>query len=88
MANVKGFKGFSTFDLKIMGIILMVVDHVHQMFQPLGAPNWLDWFGRPVATIFFFTSVVGFSHTHDKKKYMKRLYIFMILMSIMTSLLE
>lgn len=88
MVNATRIKGFSTFDLKIMGIILMVVDHVHQMFQPMGAPNWLDWFGRPVATIFFFTSVIGFSYTHDKKKYMTRLYIFMILMSVMTSFLE
>lgn len=61
-------KGFSTFDLKILGIILMFIDHVHQMFVPLGAPNWLDWFGRPVATLFFFVNVVGFTHTHNKKK--------------------
>lgn len=88
MTNVKGFQGFSTFDLKVIGIILMVVDHFYQMFQPLGAPNWIDWFGRPVATIFFFTSVVGFSHTHDKKKYMSRLFIFMALMSLITNLLE
>lgn len=88
MENIQKVKGFSTFDLKIIGIVLMVVDHVHQMFQPLGAPNWLDWFGRPVATIFFFTSVIGFSYTHDKKKYMSRLFIFMVLMSLMTTVLE
>ena len=88
MENIQKDKGFSTFDLKIIGIVLMVVDHVHQMFQPLGAPNWLDWFGRPVATIFFFTSVIGFSYTHDKKKYMSRLFIFMVLMSLMTTVLE
>ena len=88
MENIQKVMGFSTFDLKIIGIVLMVVDHVHQMFQPLGAPNWLDWFGRPVATIFFFTSVIGFSYTHDKKKYMSRLFIFMVLMSLMTTVLE
>ncbi|MDF7637860.1 TraX family protein [Lactobacillus sp. ESL0791] len=88
MQLTKKLRGFSTFDLKIIGIVLMVVDHVHQMFQPMGAPSWLDWFGRPVATIFFFTSVVGFSHTHDKKKYMERLYISMVLMSLLTWILE
>lgn len=88
MNNTKSLRGFSTFDLKIMGMILMVVDHIHQMFQPLGAPTWLDWFGRPVATIFFFASVIGFSHTHDKKKYMTRLFLFMVLMSVMTAILE
>lgn len=76
------FKGFTTFDLKIIGIVLMFIDHIHQMFVPMGAPNWLDWFGRPVATLFFFVSVVGFSHTRNKEKYMLRLYIGMVLMSI------
>ncbi|HIW89665.1 MAG TPA: hypothetical protein H9869_07355 [Candidatus Ligilactobacillus excrementipullorum] len=61
MENIQKVKGFSTFDLKIIGIVLMVVDHVHEMFAPVGAPTWLDWFGRPVATIFFFTSVIGFT---------------------------
>ncbi|QAT41836.1 TraX family protein [Aminipila luticellarii] len=75
-------KGLSTFDIKIIGIVLMVIDHIHQMFLPFGAPGWLDWFGRPVATLFFFTSVVGFSHTHSKKQYLIRLYIAMILMSL------
>lgn len=76
------FKGFTTFDLKIIGIILMFIDHIHQMFVPMGAPNWLDWFGRPVATLFFFVSVVGFSHTRSKEKYMLRLYIGMVLMAL------
>lgn len=81
-------KGLSTFDLKIIGISLMFIDHIHQMFVPFGAPDWLDWFGRPVATLFFFVSVVGFSHTHDKKKYMLRLYISMVLMAFFTLALE
>lgn len=78
----------STFDLKIIGIILMAVDHVYQTFQPLGAPSWMNWFGRPVATLFFFVSVEGFSHTHDKKKYLLRLYIGLVLMFIGSTLLS
>lgn len=81
-------KGLSTFDLKMLGIVLMFIDHIHQMFVPFGAPNWLDWFGRPVATIFFFASVIGFSHTHNKKKYMSRLYLSMVLMTLFTFTLE
>lgn len=84
MNTVSLKKGFSTFDLKILGITLMFIDHIHQMFYPLGAPDWLDWFGRPVATLFFFISVVGFSHTHDKKKYMQRLYFSMVIMAFFT----
>ncbi|MDF7663608.1 TraX family protein [Bifidobacterium sp. ESL0763] len=72
--------GLTTFDIKMIGVVLMVVDHVHQMFASQGAPNWLDWFGRPVATLFFFVSVIGFSHTHSKRTYMVRLYVCMALM--------
>ncbi|MBO0471526.1 hypothetical protein JZO66_13300 [Enterococcus sp. DIV0242_7C1] len=82
------FRGFSTFDLKILGIILMFIDHIHQMFVPMGAPNWLDWFGRPVATLFFFVSVVGFSHTRSKEKYMLRLYLGMIIMALGSYVLQ
>ncbi|WEV71933.1 TraX family protein [Bifidobacterium sp. ESL0790] len=80
--------GLTTFDIKMIGVVLMVVDHVHQMFASQGAPNWLDWFGRPVATLFFFVSVVGFSHTHSKKAYMVRLYVCMALMAVMDYVLQ
>lgn len=78
----------TTFDIKVIGLILMVVDHFHQTFGPLGAPNWLDWFGRPVATLFFFTTVIGFSYTHSKKGYMIRLYISMVVMAILMNLTQ
>lgn len=74
-------KEMNTFDIKILGIILMFVDHIHQMFYYV-VPQWLDYFGRPVATLFFFVSVVGFSHTSNKKKYLLRLYIGSLIMAI------
>ncbi|MBN7274356.1 hypothetical protein GNF18_04205 [Ligilactobacillus pobuzihii] len=77
------FNGFSTFSLKIIGIILMFIDHFHEMFSPFGVPGWLDWFGRPVATIFFFVSVIGFSHTHSKRTYMIRMYLCMVMMELL-----
>ncbi|WEV63482.1 TraX family protein [Bifidobacterium sp. ESL0732] len=83
-----GRLGLTTFDIKMIGVVLMVVDHVHQMFASQGAPSWLDWFGRPVATLFFFISVVGFSHTHSKKAYMVRLYVCMALMAVMDYVLQ
>ncbi|WP_306765886.1 TraX family protein [Lentilactobacillus kefiri] len=58
-----------------MGITLMFIDHIHEMFNTVGVPNWVDWFGRPVATIFFFLSVEGFIHTRNQKRYMTRLLI-------------
>lgn len=57
----------TTFDVKVIGLILMVVDHFHQTFAPLGAPNWLDWFGRPVATLFFLQLSLDF-RTHTVKR--------------------
>lgn len=81
-------KGLTTFDLKILGIIFMFIDHIHQMFAIMDAPNWLDWFGRPVATLFFFISVEGFSHTRNKNKYLFRLLVGFWLMNIGTSLVE
>lgn len=83
MKNNLNIKGFSTFNLKIIGIILMFVDHFHEMFSPFGVPAWLDWLGRPVATIFFFVSVIGFSHTHSQRTYMVRLYLCMIFMALL-----
>lgn len=81
-------KGLTTFDLKIMGIVLMFIDHFHEMFSNMGAPHWLNWFGRPVATIFFFVSVVGFTHTRNKEKYLLRLYIGFVIMNIGNSIIS
>ena len=82
------FLQLTTFDIKVIGLVLMVIDHFHQNFAPFGAPAWLDWFGRPVATLFFFTAVVGFAHTHSKKTYMLRLYISMVVMAILMNLTQ
>lgn len=60
----------------------MFIDHVHEMFNAAGVPDWVDWFGRPVATIFFFLSVEGFIHTHDQKRYLSRLLIGFWIMQI------
>jgi hypothetical protein len=46
--------------VKIAGIVLMTLDHVHQMFIAQGAPGWLGWFGRPVAVMFLFLCAEGF----------------------------
>lgn len=81
-------RGLTTFDLKIIGIILMFIDHVHQMFAIMGAPTWIDWFGRPVATLFFFISVEGFSHTRNKEKYLLRLLIGFWVMNLGTTIVQ
>lgn len=74
--------GMSTFSLKVLGLSLMFIDHIHEMFATFGVPAWVDWLGRPVPIIFFFVSVVGFTHTHDKQRYLSRLLIGFWVMNI------
>ncbi|MCP0887050.1 conjugal transfer protein TraX [Ligilactobacillus sp. WILCCON 0076] len=81
-------KKMTTFDLKVIGLILMVLDHVHEIFSGAGVPFWFDWFGRPVATIFFFVSVEGFTHTRNKKKYLWRLLIGFWIMGIGDAIIQ
>lgn len=71
----------NTFQLKIIGLILMTFDHIHQYFGFAGVPIWFNWLGRVVAPIFAFTAVEGYYHTRDRFKYMRRLYISSVLMS-------
>jgi len=73
--QTKSYQVLNNFDVKVIGIILMFIDHVHQMFAGAGVPGWVDWFGRPVATIFFFMAVEGFTHTRNQKRYMFQLLV-------------
>ncbi|MGY3765574.1 TraX family protein [Vagococcus vulneris] len=81
-------RNLTIFDLKIIGIVLMFVDHIHEMFSIMGTPDWLDWFGRPVATLFFFVSVEGFSHTRNKNKYLFRLLLGFWVMNIGSTIVQ
>lgn len=71
--------------IKIIGVIMMVFDHIHQMFYAQGAPSWFTWIGRPVAPIFLFMCAEGFFYTHSKKRYMLRLLIGSFFMNIVST---
>ena len=75
-------KGLNAFQIKLIGIILMVCDHIAQFFP--AAPLFLHWLGRPVAPIFLFMSSEGYIHTKNKFKYMLRLLSGFWLMNILT----
>lgn len=79
-------KIFNGFQLKFIMTILMLLDHIAQFIPNI--PIWFHYLGRLVAPIFFFILVEGFVHTKDRKKYMKRLYLGAIIMSIGSGLLE
>ena len=76
--------GITGTQLKLIGIILMVFDHVHQMFYYAGAPLWFGMLGRLVLPIFLFMAAEGFHYTRDRKKYMLRLLIGFWLMNVLT----
>ena len=66
------FLRFNAFQLKIIAMIFMVFDHVHQ-FIP-GMPMWLNYLGRLVSPIFFYFVVEGFFHTRNRMRYAGRLF--------------
>ncbi|MGI6004849.1 MAG: TraX family protein [Christensenellales bacterium] len=70
--NTKAF-GFSGFVLKLIGVILMLLDHLYAFLPDM--PLWLNYVGRASAPIFMYLSVEAFFHTSSRKNYLIRLYI-------------
>jgi hypothetical protein len=73
-AEVPGWKGLTGTQIKLLGVIMMVFDHLHQMFFMFGVPDWFTWIGRLVAPIFLFMCAEGFRRTRSKKRYMLLLF--------------
>jgi len=61
--------------IKIIAVILMFCDHIHQMFSSVGAPIILTWLGRPVFTLFLFILAESFHYTRSRKKLLIRLLL-------------
>lgn len=72
--------------IKFLAVALMFVDHIHEMFSPLGVPAWVDLFGRPVFPLFLFLAADSFYYTHSKKSYIKRLLIASWCMTFLTTI--
>ncbi|HBJ2610524.1 conjugal transfer protein TraX [Clostridium botulinum] len=76
-------KGLTGFQLKLIGLFLMIFDHIHEMFGfKNNIPVAFNWVGRIVAPIFIFMTVQGFIHTRNRRKYAARLYIGSVLMNL------
>ena len=86
MLQVKN-KFMNATTIKIIAICLMVFDHVHQMFNPMGAPTWLKYFGRPVFPLFLFAMAESFHYTRDRKKFLTRLLLAASVMTILSFVL-
>ena len=75
-------RGLNGFQLKMIGLILMLFDHIHEFFSFAGRiPLLFKWLGRIVAPIFMFLIVEGYTHTRSKKKYILKLYIGSVFMN-------
>jgi hypothetical protein len=80
--NMWTFKqGLTGNAIKILGVVLMVFDHLHQMFIAQ-APGWFNMLGRPVLPIFIFMCAEGFYHTRSRKRYILQLLIAAVFMNI------
>ncbi|MDR1950371.1 MAG: conjugal transfer protein TraX [Spirochaetaceae bacterium] len=74
--------------IKMIGLVLMVMDHLHQMFLTRGVPEWFTWFGRPVAAMFLFLCAEGFYYTRSRKRYMLHLLAGFLFMTAVNMLLS
>jgi len=88
MTAIKNKLSLNATTLKILAIVLMALDHVHQMWEYTGAPMWLKWLGRPVFPIFLFVMAESFHYTRNRKNLLKRLLFAAWIMSICNNLLQ
>ena len=88
MTRQSGWKCLSATAVKLIALVLMLLDHVHQMYAWSGAPLWLTMLGRPVFPMFLFISAESFYYTSNRKKYLQRLFIASCSMTVFTFLLQ
>lgn len=81
-------RGLSGTQIKIIGVVMMVFDHLYQMFYTRGVPQWFTWIGRPVAPVFLFMCAEGFAHTRSKTRYLLRLLIAFEFMNIVSMVIS
>lgn len=73
----------SSFALKTIALFLMLLDHLYQFLGFTGmVPIWFTWLGRLSAPIFCFCMAQGLAHTHSRKIYLLRMYLFSLAMSV------
>lgn len=72
--------------LKIFALILMTIDHIGVFIPDISL--YFHWIGRLSAPIFLFFVLEGIDKTHNRKKYLLRLYLFSVGMAIMEVLVN
>jgi hypothetical protein len=70
----------TSFQIKLIAVATMLIDHIGLFFFP--ETNWLRLIGRLAFPLFAWSIANGARHTHDIKKYLKRLFIFALIAQI------
>ena len=73
-------KILNALDLKLLAMALMFCDHLWATLLP--SQQWLTNIGRLAFPIFAFQIVEGYVHTHNFKKYLKRMFLFALVSEI------
>ncbi|MEF9959731.1 MAG: TraX family protein [Niameybacter sp.] len=77
----KRSKGLNSFQLKVIALVLMVLDHIYYFFGfTEQVPVLFSQLGRISGYIFLFIVLEGFQHTRSRKKYIGRMYGLSVLM--------
>ncbi len=80
------FKILTQFDLKIIAVVSMFIDHIGMVLYP--DVMWLRGIGRLSFPLFCFLLTEGYKYTSSKKKYVIRLAVFAVLSEIPFDLAE
>lgn len=81
-------KGLNSFEIKVLALILMTFDHIHYMFVGVtGVPVWFTILGRISAPLFIFMVANGMRYTRSREKYLLRLLIGSLGMSLLNKTL-
>jgi len=80
--------GLSGSAIKYIALVMMVIDHLYQVFASHGIPSWFHWIGRPVLPIFLFMCAEAFWYTKSRKRYLLQLFIGFEFMSICNYLIS
>lgn len=76
-------KGLNGFQIKIIALFLMLLDHIHYIFSGvLEIPMSFTFLGRLSAPLFIFMVANGMYYTKNPKKYLLRLWLGFIFMGI------